>query len=70
MAITWLLTTRRYNTLRPRTIDLVGDYAGQELFLVEGDSLLLECFSNSKIDFNCKVLLQDGDASPVISFSN
>ncbi|KAI9840404.1 MAG: hypothetical protein M1838_004074 [Thelocarpon superellum] len=40
-----------YNQRKPRSIDLVGDYAGQELFLVEGDSLLLECFSNSKLDF-------------------
>lgn len=44
----------RYKSLRPRSIDLVGDYAGQELFLVEGDSLLLECFSNVKIDFDCR----------------
>ncbi|KAI9827474.1 MAG: hypothetical protein M1832_004824 [Thelocarpon impressellum] len=40
-----------YHRLRPRSLDLVGDYAGQELFLVEGDSLLLECFSTEKLDF-------------------
>lgn len=37
-------------------IDLVGDYAGRELFLVEGDSLLRECFEDERIDFegmNC-----------------
>ena len=35
-------------------IDLVGDYAGKELFLVEGDSLLRECFEDERIDFDCK----------------
>lgn len=33
-------------------IDLVGDYAGKELFLVEGDSLLRECFEDERIDFD------------------
>jgi hypothetical protein len=35
-------------------IDLVGDYAGRELFLVEGDSLLRECFEDERIDFHGK----------------
>ena len=56
---------RRYNSQRPRSIDLVGDYAGQELFLVEGDCLLLECFSNSKIDFDCESALTHLSASIV-----
>ena len=29
----------------------MGDYAGQELFLLEGDSLLLHCFSDPRLDF-------------------
>lgn len=33
-------------------MDLVGDYAGSELFIVEGDSLLLRCFSDAKLDFD------------------
>lgn len=33
-------------------MDLVGDYAGQELFVVEGDSLLLRCFSDPRLDFD------------------
>ncbi|KAI9801455.1 MAG: hypothetical protein M1833_002687 [Piccolia ochrophora] len=46
-------TLKWYRTLRPRVlIDLVSDYAGKELFLVEGDSLLLECFSDTRIDFD------------------
>ncbi len=42
----------RYGLLPARIVDLVGDYAGKELFLVEGDSLLLRCFSDPKIDFD------------------
>jgi hypothetical protein len=33
-------------------VDLVGDFVGDELFIIEGDSLLLQCFSNEKLDFN------------------
>lgn len=43
-----------YDCTRPMFIDLVGDYAGRELFLVEGDSLLRECFEDERIDFDCK----------------
>ena len=41
-----------YDKGRPMWIDLVGDYAGRELFLVEGDSLLRECFEDKRIDFH------------------
>jgi len=41
-----------YGACNPRFIDLVGDYAGRELFLLEGDSLLRECFSDDRIDFH------------------
>ncbi|KAI4223032.1 MAG: hypothetical protein LQ349_007511 [Xanthoria aureola] len=40
-----------YGSLPARRVDLVGDYAGQELFIVEGDGLLLRCFDDPKIDF-------------------
>ncbi|OQD81278.1 hypothetical protein PENANT_c028G06050 [Penicillium antarcticum] len=43
--------SRWYNTLPSRIVDLVGDFAGDELFVIEGDSLLLHCFSNDKLDF-------------------
>ncbi|TVY52513.1 putative helicase [Lachnellula cervina] len=42
---------RWYDSSRPMFIDLVGDYAGKELFLLEGDSLLRECFEDERIDF-------------------
>jgi len=40
-----------YLGLRVRTLNLVGDYAGNERFLLEGDSLLLHCFGDPRIDF-------------------
>src|SRR4051794_1474381 len=40
-----------YSQLPSRRVDLIGDYAGNELFLIEGDSLLLQCFSESHLDF-------------------
>lgn len=42
----------RYNGLSSRTVDLVGDYAGDELFIIDGDSLLLHVFSDEKLDFS------------------
>ncbi|KAF2753311.1 P-loop containing nucleoside triphosphate hydrolase protein [Pseudovirgaria hyperparasitica] len=41
-----------YRKLYSRTVDLVGDYAGEEFFVVDGDSLLLEAFRNDKLDFS------------------
>lgn len=43
-----------YDGTRPMFIDLIGDYAGKELFLLEGDSLLRECFEDDRIDFDCE----------------
>ncbi|KAF2724457.1 P-loop containing nucleoside triphosphate hydrolase protein [Polychaeton citri CBS 116435] len=41
-----------YRKLPARRVDLVGDYAGDALFLIEGDSLLLQCFTDDKLDFD------------------
>lgn len=38
--------------LHPVRIDLVGDYAGQELFFIEGDSLLRLAFGDGRIDMD------------------
>lgn len=43
--------TNRYKRLWSRTVDLVGDFIGSELFIIDGDSLLLKCFSDRKLDF-------------------
>lgn len=40
-----------YDSLSSRRVDLIGDYAGNELFIVDGDSLCLECFSHPSLDF-------------------
>ncbi|KAI9740289.1 MAG: hypothetical protein M1834_004867 [Cirrosporium novae-zelandiae] len=40
-----------YSSLLFRWVDLVGDYAGNEIFIIEGDSLLLNCFIDQRIDF-------------------
>lgn len=40
-----------YASLTARVLDLVGDYAGRELFLLEGDSLVLHCLDDSRLDF-------------------
>ena len=45
-----------YNGLNPRYVDLVSDYAGREVFLVEGDAMLLDCFADGLIDFQGKFL--------------
>lgn len=44
-----------YDRKRPLFIDLVGDYAGKEIFLIEGDSLLRYCFEDERIDFAGKL---------------
>jgi hypothetical protein len=41
-----------YSQVSSRFVDLISDYAGKEIFLIEGDSLLLECFSDPRIDFD------------------
>ncbi|GAQ42956.1 hypothetical protein AtubIFM54640_007100 [Aspergillus tubingensis] len=41
-----------YTSLYSRTVDLVGDYAGSELFIIDGDSLLLHCFADDQLDFS------------------
>jgi len=41
-----------YGTLHARRVDLIGDFAGRELFLIDGDSLLLHLFSDPGLDFD------------------
>lgn len=41
-----------YSRLHSRRVDLVGDFAGSERFLVHGESLLLHCFSDKHLDFD------------------
>jgi hypothetical protein len=41
-----------YSKLYSRRVDLVGDFAGSERFLVHGESLLQQCFSDRNLDFD------------------
>ena len=41
-----------YARLPSRRVDIVGDFAGNELFLIEGDSMLRHCFGDLLLDFN------------------
>ncbi|KAF3913498.1 hypothetical protein AA313_de0209977 [Arthrobotrys entomopaga] len=41
-----------YGSLRPLLLDLVGDYAGQELFFIEGDSLCLHILNDKSIEID------------------
>lgn len=41
-----------YSRVFSRRIDVIGDYCGHELFVIEGDALLLHCFSDQHIDFD------------------
>ncbi|RAH51209.1 putative DEAD/DEAH box helicase [Aspergillus brunneoviolaceus CBS 621.78] len=48
----WAFLFKGKSLSSPRTIDLIGDYAGDELFILEGDSLLRHCFSDDLLDFD------------------
>ncbi|KAH7255808.1 uncharacterized protein BKA55DRAFT_538183 [Fusarium redolens] len=37
---------------QPLTIDIVGDFAGQELFVNHGESLMRHCLTEARVDFN------------------
>ena len=41
-----------YEKIPSRQVDLVGDFAGANLFLLEGDSILLKAFSDPGLDFD------------------
>ncbi|KAM0285639.1 hypothetical protein ACHAQH_001345 [Verticillium albo-atrum] len=40
-----------YTNLLPRTVDIVGDFAGKELFVIHGEGLLRYCITEAKVDF-------------------
>lgn len=52
-----------YNALRPLKVDLVGDFAGKELFAIHGEALLLHCLSEARVDFT-GMLPRDNLSSP------
>ncbi|ATY61484.1 DEAD DEAH box [Cordyceps militaris] len=38
-----------YQALRPLRVDLIGDFAGKELFAIHGEALLTHCLSEAKV---------------------
>lgn len=58
-----------YTQTRPLWIDLVGDYAGKELFLVEGDSLLRECFEDGRLDFDGMFVCFLSHVTPIAGYT-
>lgn len=40
----------QYERLRPTRVELVGDYVGKELFAVHGESLILHCLQQGRVD--------------------
>ncbi|KAI0204716.1 hypothetical protein F4808DRAFT_474095 [Astrocystis sublimbata] len=40
-----------YATVHPRSVDIVGDFGGKQLFLIDGDSLLLHSVTTSRVDY-------------------
>ncbi len=49
-----------YEQLHSRRADIVGDLVGSEVFLVQGDSLLLNCFSDGHIDSKVRTTVAPG----------
>lgn len=45
-----------YHKLRPLTVDIVGDFAGRELFAIHGESLIRYCLIEARVDFDGKSL--------------
>ncbi|KAM3510492.1 hypothetical protein MY11210_005842 [Beauveria gryllotalpidicola] len=40
-----------YQALRPLRVDLIGDFAGKELFAIHGEALLTHCISEARISY-------------------
>ncbi|SCO58594.1 related to SKI2-antiviral protein and putative helicase [Fusarium fujikuroi] len=41
-----------YKGLQPLTVDIVGDFAGRELFLIHGEALMQYCLIEARVDFD------------------
>ncbi|KAK5987164.1 putative helicase [Cladobotryum mycophilum] len=47
-----------YSELNPHTVDLVGDIAGREPFIIHGESLLRHCLTESDVNFDGEDIMQ------------
>ncbi|KAF4466491.1 dead deah box helicase [Fusarium albosuccineum] len=41
-----------YTDQQPLTVDIVGDFAGRELFVIQGEALMRYCLVEAKVDFD------------------
>ncbi|QGJ02308.1 hypothetical protein CEK26_003752 [Fusarium fujikuroi] len=41
-----------YKGLQPLTVDIVGDFAGRELFLIHGEALMQYCLIEARVEFD------------------
>lgn len=41
-----------FNSLRPLKVDIVGDFAGKELFAMHGEAMFAHCMKEAGVDFN------------------
>ncbi|KAI0873640.1 hypothetical protein GGS24DRAFT_517356 [Hypoxylon argillaceum] len=46
-----------YGALLPRRVDIVGDFGGKQLFLIDGDSLLIHSVATSAVDYDAGLQL-------------
>ncbi|RYP53461.1 hypothetical protein DL769_010517 [Monosporascus sp. CRB-8-3] len=48
----WLPLIRWRASLKPLTVDIVGDFAGEELFAIHGEALLVHCIEAARVDYD------------------
>ncbi len=41
-----------HKSINPLKVDIVGDFAGKELFAIHGEAMLAHCVREAKVDFN------------------
>ncbi|RSL77409.1 hypothetical protein CEP52_017720, partial [Fusarium oligoseptatum] len=41
-----------YADQHPPTVDIIGDFAGRELFAIQGEALMRYCLAKAKVDFD------------------
>jgi hypothetical protein len=46
-----------YQGQNPLTVDIVGDFAGRELFAIHGESLIRYCLKEAKVDLDGESLV-------------
>jgi hypothetical protein len=47
---------RWHKSIQPLKVDIVGDFAGKELFAIHGEAMLAHCVREAKVDFNRAIL--------------